>query len=252
MNDSKFNREDDETARWLQTQFEAVEYKLPSPTSENGELSAKASRSPVRWLTLAASVVAVTAVVTTVFAPSSTPAWASEPTKWSSADEKQIREACEDRLNDGLGDLEFFGEASEDGGSPTAIDPKDTPATPPTKLPKTTVIDRRNTGALGVFEDDNWRVACLVKLDGSTWKEQGLTVEQQLTEPTPGVLGGGQTAWADGSTVSYLTGTLPEGKTCASFKLSDGQKAVASCVASSFAIWYPSGENLRPDSLEFF
>jgi hypothetical protein len=252
MNDNNLNRQDDKTARWLQMQFKDVEYKLPSPTSETNELSTKASRSPARWLALAASVVAVTAVTTTVVAPSSTPAWASEPTKWSSADEKQIREACEERLSGGLGELEVSSEVSVDGSSPTAPATKGAPATPPTKLPKTTVIDRRNTGALGVFEDDKWRVACLVKLEGSTWKDQGLIVEQIFTEPTPGLLGGGQTAWADGSGVSYLTGKIPEGKTCASFKLANGKQAGASCSASSFAIWYPNGEQIKPDSLEFY
>lgn len=251
MNDSS-KREDEDTARWLRDQLASVKFNLPSPAEEIRAQKPIVKRSPARWLALAASVAAVTVVTSTLFTPNTSPAWANEPTSLESSDENGIREACQSRLAQGMGDLETVGQASVSDGKTPSFQMDGQAPTPPKELPATAIIDRRNSGALGVFESKDWRIACLVKLDGDRWVDQGLTVQQVDSQPMPGVIAGGETAWADGTAVSFLIGTLPEGGKCASFNIPSGPRALASCSSRTFAIWFPSSQLLDLNSVKYF
>lgn len=238
---------DEQTTKWLQEQFASVKFHGESPATTTVTKRPGLNKGS---LALAASIVTVSFIASSILTGNSEPVWASEPSKWSTTDEASIRATCGSRLKAGLGELEFSGSASPSEKATKPIG-NVSPSTP-TELPATTVIDRRNTGALGVFEDKNWRVVCLVKLEGTTWKDQGLTVSGVTENQDLSITSRGQITWANGVSVTFLTGTIPEGKTCVNFKQSSGNKVVASCQGGKYALWYPENVDLTPTSEKFF
>lgn len=247
---NKDNELDEKTAAWLKRQFEEVEYSQPSPSNNEPEVQKDSRGKRLGFLVAAASFVTATFVASNMFVISPEPVWAAEPNSVSSQEVTQIRKACSDHISTGLGDLEYSGSASTSESENISAD--ENLNMPPKSLPSTTVIDRRNNGALGIFEDDAWRIVCLVKFDGTSWINQALTAEQKSPESQPALSYGGQTAWISGESVSFLSGFLPDGKTCARFKIASGENASATCTNGRFAIWYPGSVQLDQTSLTYY
>lgn len=242
--------QDEKTAAWLRNQFEHVEYSKPNPSKIHPEVERVQPGKRLGYLALAASVVTATFVSFSLFNFTEEQAWATEPSTVTSHEATQIRESCSARISTGLGDLEQSSTASTSGSESHSAKPNFDG--PPTTLPKTVVIDRRKNGALGIFEDDVWRIVCLVKFDGKSWINQALTAEQKSPGSQSAVSYGGQTAWLSGESVSFLSGYLEEGKQCVKFELASGENALATCNNGRFAIWYPSTVQLRAGSLTYF
>ena len=237
------------TEEWLRQQFSAITYDRSSPSAGEAQRNATPVTSRVRWLALAAAVTFVLAISPGLLPIGTDPAWAATPTAVTKADEQEIRKACQKRIESGPGELEYSGEAHVDGSMSRIGVEGDLSL--PTSLPPTVVIDRRDTGAVGIFGSLEWTVVCLVKLVDNRWVDNGVQILGAAEASGPAIALSGQLNWEDGDFVLFVSGSLPEGKACATFTLDNGQIVDASCAEGHFAVWYPDDVMFDPDSLSF-
>ena len=239
----------------LKSEFELVTYERPAPGGDVGvpvAIITETSKRPHQkaWFGLAASILAVTAVVSTSMFQTSQPAWAAEPLILETGAEEQIVAACSDRFSQGPGELQQSGSASIGSDSlPTAGTDAELPI--PAQLPEKVIIDVRGEGGLAIFEDESIRVVCLTHYVNGDWVDVATSVEVGQSSGPAVALGGG-TSTIEGLAVSYLIGTLPEGKSCAKFTIENGKQALASCAAGRFVMWFPSTIAIDAGSVEYF
>lgn len=234
------NEKDQATAAWLRSEFSKVSYTRDIPTSIE-----KAPKRRQNYYALAASIAAVAIVVSTVALPEPTPAWAGEPKKPSASEKTAMLNVCSLAISRGLGELEGTGTASPDNTE--AIKGEATLDATPTTLPPLIAIDRRGTGAVALFENSNWRVTCPLRLSGSTWTDQGLTVEGLSGTPNAGISSQSKTVWADGTGITVNSGVLSDPKTCPTYKTESGEKVSATCNSGRYLVWYPDSVTLTSD-----
>jgi hypothetical protein len=235
---------DQPNAEWLMAEFAKVSYSRQTP------VAVKTRQKPRQgYFALAASIAAVTVVVTSVMLPEPTTAWAAAPKNPTASEQSLMLGVCSQAISRGLGELQGSGSASP--GNENAASSNALTATPPTALPPLIAIDRRGTGAVALFEDKQWRVTCPLRLSGSTWTDQGITVEGISATPNTGTVSLSKTVWADGTGVTVESGQLEDPQACLSYKTESGEKAQATCSSGRYLIWYPDSVKLDRNSPRF-
>ena len=253
--------EDAKAAVALEEAFDGVRLGRPAPgRTTTGGISPPARivalpgrtdgprRAPVVWLS-GAAVAVVALVLTVMLAPGgSSVAWSAVPTAPTAGDREAAAAVCGAPLARGLGELESSGGASVDGAPAPAPAPEPGEIAPES-LPPLAVLDIRGDGALAVYQNRTWQVACLLTREAGAWVDQGITVGPGPGTSTPGAIFGSSTAWAGGDFVAYLGGSVPPGTTKVTFDLSDGTTVRASLVGDTFAAWFPGDRSYVPGSL---
>lgn len=213
-----------------------------------------------RWgLAAAASAAAVLAGAALLLPGATTPVWAAVPTAPTADDTAEAAAACGANLGVGLGQLEWSGSvaapadgsplsgtfdgatggAEPGGAAPGGTVPEDAAPTPPTTLPPLQALDIRGTGALALYGDADWQVACLLYEADGTWTSGGLTVTERVGGTTPGLTAGGGTVRADGQTVSTVGGSTVPGATEVTITLASGTVAEATVAGGQYVAWFP-------------
>lgn len=244
--------EDATTAAALEEAFDGIRLDRPAPGGATKGVSPPAAtagrrRGHVVWLS-GAAVAVVAMVLTVMLAPGgSSVAWSAQPTAPTEVDREVAAAVCGAPLARGLGELESSGSAAVDGSAALAPEPGESA---PVSLPPLAVLDIRGDGALAVYQDRTWQVACLLAREGGAWVDQGITVGPASS--APGAMFGSSTAWVGGDSVTYLGGSVPSGTTKVTFDLSDGTTVRASLVGDTFAAWFPGDRSYVTGSLVMY
>lgn len=247
--------EDATAAAALEEAFDGIRLDRPAPggtttggTATEGVFKPGRTtgrrRGHVLWLSGAAMAVVALVLTVTLTPGGSSVAWSAQPTAPTEVDREAAGEACGAPLARGLGELESSGSAAVDGAAAPAPEPGESA---PVSLPPLAVLDIRGDGALAVYQDRTWQVACLLTREGGAWVDQGITVGPASS--TPGAMFGSSTAWVGGDSVTYLGGSVPSGTTKVTFDLSDGTTVRASLLGDTFAAWFPGDRSYVPGSL---
>ena len=205
-------------------------------------------RAPVVWLS-GAAVAVVALVLTVMLAPGgSSVAWSAVPTAPTAGDREAAAAVCGAPLARGLGELESSGGASVDGAPAPAPAPEPGEIAPES-LPPLAVLDIRGDGALAVYQNRTWQVACLLTREAGTW------VVGHHSRTRPGHKHARRHLREQHRVGRWrfrgLPGRqcLPPGTTKVTFDLSDGTTVRASLVGDTFAAWFPGDRSYVPGSL---
>ena len=220
----------DDLIRALQQSYSAVTYPEPSRQGKSVPASPqpKAKMGLRMSFALAASFLVIATVVFSAL-PGSETAWAATPKTVSPEESESFREVCE---------AATYSENDEE-------------ALAPIKLTSPTLVDYRGDVALSVFNQKGQNAICVTRVEGDTISVESLTVMSGGQESMPGVVAESSVEWANGDSLSYVSGYAPEGTTKVTFSLTDGTEVTASLKDGFYVAWYPSDKRIDPQTVTF-
>jgi hypothetical protein len=230
------------------------------------------SRAPyVAGVAVIAAVAATVVVVGGDGARSPALAWSPTPTAATAADEAAARKAC--AAPDGAapsngvvsvsgiavaqsGDTGAGGQVAPPPGDGTEIQveagssgvidvlpPGEVTPGPqlPTELPPLVSLDLRGTGGLAVFADEQWTFTCMLVSSGDGFETGPIMVSPTESLPPSeslAIVSGSQTIWADGRSLTMVSGAAPAGAAKVELSLPGQPVAETDVVGGRFSIWW--------------